>query len=400
MGCMCSVPAVKYSERKGCSTVKSFSSGAVSVKSMFRRRPLEKNSEVPPDPTIPIQDLFILASEISEQYFKNSVNPVLLTAIVVIESSGDPKLKQWKCQYEAWAYGLGQMLFSTANELVQNGYTAFKLKSEQDLYDSKAALYFTAAYLDYLSKQNLESSEEFLVKAYHRGPKHAQEASLELWDIYLKASSQLIRLKTAMNCENHELENIHIVQPGENLKIIARICGIAPEDIIGANPDVKETNSLQTGDCIEIPVQNILPRLYAVKKGDSIDSIAHRHDISTFRLIKFNADIKTPDSLRQGWILSIPGLKGESVVTGMKTDLISAGLEDGPFVQCPRTVQCDLDTEDEDINSALGGQHQSGFSPDYFRQRYRVGASSSIGKLFGVSIGSRRTRSRRRIQHK
>jgi len=384
MGCMCSVPAVKDSERKGCS-VKSLSSGALSVKSMFRRKPSEKDCEIPPDPAIPIRDLFMLASETTQCYFKNSVDPVLLTAIIIIESSGDPRFRQWRSDFEEWAHGLGQMLYSTADYLFKMGYTAFDIQHEEDLYDSKVAMYFTCAYLDYLSKETDESNEEFLVKAYHKGPDCAQEASLELWDVYLKAASQILRLKSAMNCEDLDLQHIHIVQPGENLNIIARICSLAPEIIMRANPDIKEGTPWQTGDCIEIPIQRILPRLYAVKAGDNLDSIARRHDVSPLRLLRSNVDIKTPDCLRQGWVLSIPGLKGTSTEVSFKTDLISAGLEDGPFVFSQKPLECELEAE---MNHRSFRRHCRSLSRDYIRQSrrsYKNVATSAIGKLLGVS---------------
>lgn len=44
--------------------------------------------------------------------------------------------------------------------------------------------------------------------------------------------------------------------------------------ILEVNPDIKEGETLQAGDCIEIPVKHILPRLYVVKASDSMASIA------------------------------------------------------------------------------------------------------------------------------
>eukprot|EP00210_Caulerpa_lentillifera_P009486 g9046.t1 len=391
MGCMCSVPTVKDSERRGCSVNKSLSSSPVSTTSMSQRRPSEKDSETP-GLVMSIEELFTLATETTEQFFKTTVESVMLTAIIIVESSGDTVLTQWRDDFEEMAYGLGQMLYSTAQNLFHSGYTVYNLSNEQDLYEPKVAMYFAGAYLEYLSKENPESSGEFLVKAYHNGMGYyTNEMSLELWKLYSRASSQLFRLKTAMNCEEYELKNIHIVQPGENLNIIAKICRLDLEDILQCNPDLKEANSVQTGDCIELPVQKSLPRLYAVKTGDTLDSIAYKHDVSPIRLLKSNVEIKSLGCLKQGWVLSVPGLKGTSTNGGggggLGHDIMNTGMEDGPFVLSTTAVvfEEEEEEEEEEIMSPELSQNCSSFSRDYFRRckgsRNGTTSCSSIGKL-------------------
>lgn len=223
------------------------------------------------------------------------------------------------------------MLPSTAQFLIESGYSKHPIYKPEDLFDPKIALYFVCAYVDYLIKQRITGkNEEFLIKAYHNGSLHMKDVPQSIWDVYLKAKSQLLRLNDALTSPESK-EIIHVVQPGETFEVIGRICGVSVEAIMEVNPDVKDIHSIQTGDCIEIPVKKLLPRLYAVKAGDSLATIARNHDVSLFRLLNANSDLKNPSSLTTGWLLSIPGLKGNSAELNRRKDLISARIEDEPF---------------------------------------------------------------------
>jgi len=341
----------------------------VSLKSTSRQLSLDRRGLEIPEGVLSVQDLFLLAVEITEQYFKTTVEPVLLTAVVVVESSGDPVLKQWREDLQQLTFGLGQIPLSTAQALVQAGYSIFE---EQDILQPRVGMYFAAAYIDFLSKQNPGVNEEVLVKAYHNGPGtsplDSTSTSLELWRTYSQASSQLERLKTAMLCQSSDLETIHIVQRGESLNSIARICGLDPKDILQCNPDIDQTHPVESGDCIELPVETLLPRFYAVKTGDSLEGIARQHNVSTLRLIKSNIEIKSLSRLRQGWILSLPGLKGPSTssmdTTGARNqDLVSIEVEDGPFV----LSNISQGIQDEEMCRSFRQICNSNFSRDHFR---------------------------------
>ena len=223
------------------------------------------------------------------------------------------------------------MLLSTAEFLKKSGYVAHPVERPEDLYNPTVAIYFVCAYLDYLSKhEDTRKSEEFIVKSYHNGSSRMEETPAEVWDVYLKARSQLLRLKTAMDSPPTK-QLIYVVQSGENLELIGRVCGVSVQSIMEVNPDVKEADNVQTGDCIEIPVEKILPRFYVVKQNESVESIARRHEVSLFKLYGANADLKNSAALKPGWILSIPGLKGNTLDGRLRNDLISTGIDDGPF---------------------------------------------------------------------
>ena len=61
---------------------------------------------------------------------------------------------------------------------------------------------------------------------------------------------------------------------GESLSRVAAICGLSEDDILEANPELCPYEQLQPGDCIALPLPNVLPRLYAAQPGDTLRSIA------------------------------------------------------------------------------------------------------------------------------
>lgn len=245
---------------------------------------------------------------------------------------------------------------STTQFLKDAGHTKHQLDRPEDLFNPTVALYFVCAYIDCLTKHKTAGkSEEFIVKGYHNGSMRADETPPEIWDIYLKARSQLLRLRNAMATSNDE-EIIHVVQSGETLEGIGRICGVSVQAILDVNPDVKD-DAVQAGDCIEIPVKKILPRLYAVKAGDTVAAIARRHDVSLVRLLGANADIKNPSLIKPGWLLSIPGLKGHSSDGRVRSDLISAAIEDGPFFLSSFADRYGMRMEEEMIPDAVAREH-------------------------------------------
>lgn len=231
------------------------------------------------------------------------------------------------------------MLFSTAQFLHASGYRRHQVSKVKSLHNPEVSLYFAGAYLKYLSESKGEKrSEEFIVRAYCGGLKGDvdEEATDEAWRIYLRAKQQLGKLEEVIQQAEEEVEEptIHVVQSGETLPLISRICGTTVENILEANPDIKNADLIRQGDCIEIPVKMLLPRLYAVRTTDTLASIARRHDVSLLRLLKANPEIKNPNHLKPGWVLSIPGLMGASL-DGRdhcnRGDLISASVDSGPF---------------------------------------------------------------------
>jgi LysM repeat protein len=83
---------------------------------------------------------------------------------------------------------------------------------------------------------------------------------------------------------------------------------------LAANPDVLDAEAVHQNDCIAVPVPVVFPRLYVVQPGDSLHSIARAHEIPLGRLLAKNPELTDPTRVQPGWVVSLPGLKGDSQV--------------------------------------------------------------------------------------
>jgi LysM repeat protein len=108
---------------------------------------------------------------------------------------------------------------------------------------------------------------------------------------------------------------MHVVGHGESLASIAAICGVAIPDILASNPDLPAADvmpNVQVNDCIALPVPAIPPRLHVVQHGDTIHSIARLYRVPLGRLLARNPELADASLVQQGWVVVLPGLKGES----------------------------------------------------------------------------------------
>jgi LysM repeat protein len=244
--------------------------------------------------------------------------------------------------------------------------------SKGDLEAPQKSLYYCAAYLYQLTRcaSNYLTKEEFLVRAYHAGAKGTASASAtDYWLKYLKAKLLLTELKEALvvlegkeqrrqqrkskrqwrrqqrqqqqmvqeqqedqegvaamvGPELHRTDSsgssdgsnitMHVLQKGENLAQVAAVCGTSVDAIIAANPDIAAIGgeqSVQTHDCIAIPVPVVIPRLYVLQPNDTLKSVARAHGVSMGRLLAKNPELVDPSRVQPGWMVRIPGLKGDS----------------------------------------------------------------------------------------
>ena len=259
--------------------------------------------------------------------------------------------------------------------------------SKSDLEVPQKSLYFCAAYLYQLTRcvPNYLTKEEFLVKAYHAGAKGtACAAAADYWWKYLKAKLLLTELEEALvvleekeqrrqqrvskkqqrrqqrqqqllqkqqqqhegmagpGVELHREDSsgssdgsnftMHVLQKGENLAQVAAVCGTSVDAIIAANPDIAAIGgeqSVQANDCIAIPVPVVLPRLYVLQPNDTMKSVARAHGVSLGRLLAKNPELVDPSRVQPGWMVRIPGLKGDSQTSSgldqLMAQLMAAG---------------------------------------------------------------------------
>jgi LysM repeat protein len=108
---------------------------------------------------------------------------------------------------------------------------------------------------------------------------------------------------------------IHVVGAGETLEHIASICSMELSELLAANPDVVDAEAVHHNDCIAVPVPVVFPRLYVIQHGDTLHSIARAHEVPLGRLLAKNPELTDPTSVQPGWVVALPGLKGDSQVS-------------------------------------------------------------------------------------
>lgn len=121
-----------------------------------------------------------------------NVSPVMIAAMVQIESSFNPKAYRYEPHLREASYGLMQTLISTAQWMWDSGYRAFPRPSGTDLYDGRKSLYFGMAYVDYLSlyKKRIRD-ERFIVESYNGGPGNSNAQTKTHYAKYLKAKTEV-----------------------------------------------------------------------------------------------------------------------------------------------------------------------------------------------------------------
>ena len=107
----------------------------------------------------------------------------------------------------------------------------------------------------------------------------------------------------------------YTVQTGDNLGSIARAYGITVDDLLAANPSLRDKpDSLAVGQVLAIPAATGGPAAtptpppwvtYVVEEGDTLDAIAERFGVTADSIIRANA-LQDPDAIKPGDRLLIP----------------------------------------------------------------------------------------------
>ena len=136
-------------------------------------------------------------SEIRAQGFR--VDPATVVRIAWIESSnrarsaGAVRFDPSAVGDDGRSLGLMQTQLTTAQDLAGNfGYTTFGFPMRADLFGPQASVYFSAAYLDWLSHYGGQRrSEEWIVRSYNGGPGHRTASTNGYWRLYREAEGIL-----------------------------------------------------------------------------------------------------------------------------------------------------------------------------------------------------------------
>lgn len=96
----------------------------------------------------------------------------------------------------------------------------------------------------------------------------------------------------------------YTVVKGDSLWAIAQRYGIALNDLIRANPNIKNSNLIYPGDLVFI-TRTLTLNHYAVRAGDTLWDIARRFNISLEDLIDLNPQIMNINLIYPGDIIKI-----------------------------------------------------------------------------------------------
>lgn len=111
---------------------------------------------------------------------------------------------------------------------------------------------------------------------------------------------QIIHIDTAP-LPNNGANATYVVQPGDNLTVIAQKFGTTVNDLAAINGIPHDRlDYIQAGQTLKVPGQS--SRTYVVKPGDTLSQIAERFGMDYHHLADINS-IKDPDKIQAGWIL-------------------------------------------------------------------------------------------------
>lgn len=109
-------------------------------------------------------------------------------------------------------------------------------------------------------------------------------------------------------------QNYYIVQPGDTMWLIARKFGVSLEALLRANPQVADGDKISVGERIFIPQSGSgsgsgsggATGTYTVRAGDTMWLIAKKFGISLSELIRLNPQISDPNLIYPGQKINVP----------------------------------------------------------------------------------------------
>lgn len=107
----------------------------------------------------------------------------------------------------------------------------------------------------------------------------------------------------------------HIVQRGDSLSSLARRYGVSVSELLAANPHIRNADLIYPGDALSIPAaaRNDGGQVTTdtVRPGDTLSAIAQRHGVAVDALVQAN-NIQNPNLIYPGDVLVIPARNPES----------------------------------------------------------------------------------------
>ena len=102
---------------------------------------------------------------------------------------------------------------------------------------------------------------------------------------------------------------VHVVRSGETLYRIGKQYGVSVADLYRLNPSARQ--GIRVGEQLVLPAgvstaASSEEEFYAIKKGDTLYSIARRSGTTVRELMALNTFLKTPDDIAVGMIIKLP----------------------------------------------------------------------------------------------
>lgn len=136
--------------------------------------------------------------------------------------------------------------------------------------------------------------------------------------------------------------NSYTVQRGDTMSGIAYACRVKLEDLLAANPQVRDPDKIFPGMKLNVPSTSTAEEVpagadlsqddafYMVKRGDNLSSIASRYGVNLQALLAANPQIRNPDLIQINDRIKLPGEASSRGAFGAITAGAALGADDTP----------------------------------------------------------------------
>jgi spore coat assembly protein SafA len=135
----------------------------------------------------------------------------------------------------------------------------------------------------------------------HRFISDQDGVKLNFLDCAIAKAEELVGKKPSVS------KNVYTVKKGDTMWEIAKDHNVSLDELIDANPQVKNPNVIDIGDKINIPAKaKKTPKTYIVKKGDAMWEIAAKYGVTLTDLEEANPQIENSNLIYPGQKINIP----------------------------------------------------------------------------------------------
>jgi LysM repeat protein len=128
--------------------------------------------------------------------------------------------------------------------------------------------------------------------------------SILIGSLLLLTGTQVAWAAPAASCQT-----IHVVQPGETLSHIALHYETTVQTLATLN-GIVNPNRIYAGQRLTVPCGATPPSggvWYVVRRGDTLSSIAWRHGVNVWAIVRANPNIANPNRIYAGQRIYVPG---------------------------------------------------------------------------------------------